>query len=520
MNAGKSQIKSGIVLNYTNQILGNLIPFLYTPIMLSLLGQSEYGLYKLAGGITSYLALSALGMGSAISRYLIKAQTQEGEENEEKMLGFFLIIFQMIALISLLIGIILAFNIHRWYDQSLSVEELHRMRILVIIMTCNTALGFSLSPYISVAFAHEKFIFIQSMNIAATCIGPMANLLVLYMGYASIGMATASMILGIVTRLIYYMYVRNKLNIRARYGGLPLGQLKEILVFSLWIFVGDVVIQLFNTTDVIILGLVPTIGTVGVAVYSIGIMFNTVILGLTSGVSNLTAPRINKMVFSGAGGGELTDFAIKVGRIQGYTICLLVSGFIVFGKAFIALYMKSTEEDYSDAYWVALLMIIPNVIPIVQSVCLNIVIARNQHRFRSLVYLGIAVLNVIGTWFLVHTDLGIIGASLMTGIALVMGQGFIMNWFYRNRTDIELERFWKEVVGVYTVPTIMMAAGLLIGRSVNFESIPIFIVGVIVYTVVFMLLNWCFSFNLYEKTLILSILKKVYNKKTKGNTKE
>ena len=34
MEQKKSQLKTGIVLNYVNIILGNLIPVFYTPIML------------------------------------------------------------------------------------------------------------------------------------------------------------------------------------------------------------------------------------------------------------------------------------------------------------------------------------------------------------------------------------------------------------------------------------------------------------------------------------------------------
>lgn len=53
MKHEKSQLKIGIVLNYIIIVLGNLIPIFYTPIMLSLLGQSEYGIYKISGSVTS-----------------------------------------------------------------------------------------------------------------------------------------------------------------------------------------------------------------------------------------------------------------------------------------------------------------------------------------------------------------------------------------------------------------------------------------------------------------------------------
>ena len=71
----KSQLKIGIVLNYVNMILGNLIPIFYTPIMLTLLGQSEYGLYKLASSVTSYLSLI---YGAWLGHYAISHQIQRG----------------------------------------------------------------------------------------------------------------------------------------------------------------------------------------------------------------------------------------------------------------------------------------------------------------------------------------------------------------------------------------------------------------------------------------------------------
>ena len=77
MKKEKNQLKIGILLSYVNLGIGNLIPIFYTPVMLDLLGQAEYGLYKLSSSVTSYLSLISLGIGSAVSRYLIKAWTEQ-----------------------------------------------------------------------------------------------------------------------------------------------------------------------------------------------------------------------------------------------------------------------------------------------------------------------------------------------------------------------------------------------------------------------------------------------------------
>lgn len=509
MKQKRNQLKIGVVLNYINMGVGNLIPIFYTPIMLNLLGQSEYGLYKLSSSVTSYLSLVSLGIGSAVTRYLIKANTEEGKDAEERVLGLFMIIFQVIAALAFVIGCIITLNLDVWYAGALNEAELRRMKILVFLMVCNTALSFSLSPYVSVVSTHERFIFLQCMNIFTTCIGPLMNIVVLYLGYTSIGMTVSSLAIGIITRFVYLYYVRHVLLIKAHYKKLPTHLLKEILVFSFWIFVANIVGQLYNATDTVMIGAIPALGTVGVAIYNVGGTFNNIVFSLTTGVSSLLGTKTNKMVFAGVSDYELTNLAIKVGRLQGYIISLIVTGFIAFGKPFIQLYAGA---GYEDAYWVAILMMVPNMIPLVQSVCLSIIVAKNKHKFRSLVYLGIAVINVIGTWFMMQIW-GIIGAALMTGIAVVMGQGFVMNWYYWKKTGLDMKRFWKNVGKIYVIPSGMGIMTLAISKWIDFYKLGYMIMGIVVYTIIYCVLNWRFVLNDYEKSLLKEPMDKILKKR-------
>ncbi len=504
----KNQLRIGIILSYLNLGLGNLIPIFYTPVMLSLLGQSEYGLYKLASSVTSYLSLVSLGLGSAITRYLIKSREEEGKEAEQRMLGLFTRIFQIISLASLIIGTILTFSLDLFYSAALTETELFRMKILVFILVCNMALNFLMTPQVSAVTSHEKFIFLQVMNILATCVAPMLNLVVLYIGFASIGMTISTLALNVIIRVCYYIYMRKCIGIKADYNNLPKNQLKEIVGFSLWIFVATVVNQLYNTTDAVMIGAVPALATIGVAIYNVGGVFNNIVFSAAQGVSSLLSPKVNKMVFNDASNEELTSLSIKAGRIQCYIISLIVTGFIAFGQPFIDFYIGS---GYEDAYWVAILMMVPNMIPLVQSVCLSIIIAKNKHRFRALVYLGIAIVNVIGTWILMHI-MGIIGAAFMTGIALIIGQGIVMNMYYWKKIGLNIPRFWKELGKVYIVPTIMCAITLLLYLFIDFYNIYFLVIGIVIYTIIFCLLNWFIVMNDYEKDIFRGPVKKIIGK--------
>ena len=60
------QKKAGVLLSYGQTVLSTLISLVYTPMMLRLLGQSEYGLYTLVNGFISNLALMSFGLAARI----------------------------------------------------------------------------------------------------------------------------------------------------------------------------------------------------------------------------------------------------------------------------------------------------------------------------------------------------------------------------------------------------------------------------------------------------------------------
>lgn len=508
MKKNKDQLKIGIVLNYINLIVGNLIPIFYTPIMLELLGQDEYGLYKLASSVTSYVSLMSLGIGSAMTRYLIKSRTEEGKEAEQKIFGLFSVIFTVIGIAAFIVGTILTLCLGIFYSNSLSSEEISRMKILVFMMVINMSVSFVVSPFLSVVNSYERFIFIQVTNILTTCVTPLINLLMLYMGYASIGLVTSSMLMSIAINISYIFYVRKSMHIKPVFKNMPTNILNEILKFSFWIFVANIVTQLYNATDTVLIGAIPSLATSGVAVYNIGATFNNIVISITTGISSLLGPKINKMVFSNATDYELSDVAIKIGRLQCFIIMLIVSGFLSFGKPFLTFY---AGEGYEDAYYVALLMMIPNIIPLIQSVFLSVTVAKNLHRFRSLLYLFIALINIVGTWLLLNS-MGIIGAALMTGLALLLGQGLIMNIYYKTKVKLDIIRFWKNILPIFIIPTILTSLTLFVSQYIDFYNILNLLTGIIIYSVIYCLLNYFIIFNKYEKSLILNPLTKIFNK--------
>ena len=503
MNKG-NQLKAGALLSYVNLAIGTIIPFLYTPIMLKILGQAEYGLYSLANSVISYLSLLTLGMGGAIGRYYMKQLTKNDKEMMEKTAGLFLVIYLFIALVSLIVGSSITCFTGTLFGKGLSSGEISKLNILIVIMTVSAVISLIMAPFGTIVTCHERYVFQKVLAICCTISVPLLNLIALYAGFASIGLASSGIIFQIFSAVVTIWYCHRKICIRPQFRDLPWGMLKEIVSFSIFIFIGMIADMLYWATDKVLIG--ALIGSVSVAVYNIGVTFNTMLHQISSAISNLFTPRVNRMVFSARPLSEISDFLIRVGRLQYLVVSLVVSGFIAFGQDFILLW---AGDGYKNAYYVALLTMIPTVIPLIENIAYNTIVAQNNHRFRSILYVILAIANAVSTFYILPV-MGIIGAALCTFIVYILGQGITMNWFYYKKVGLDIPAFWKNIFQMTFVPAGMLILFFFLQHyGMTVDSLSSFLAGVVIYTVIFCLLSWLFTMNRYEKDLVLGLFRKV-----------
>ena len=281
--------------------------------------------------------------------------------------------------------------------------------------------------------------------------------------------------------------------------------LSEVLGFSLYVFIGSIVDMLFWATDKVILGMEAS--TTALAVYNIGVTFNAMFTQLSTAVSGVLQPKMTIMVKQERSIEELSAVFIRVGRLQYCLLSLVLSGFIVFGQAFLR---RWAGNDYADSYWIALVTMIPLMVPLIQNTGISIVMAQNKHKFRSLTYLAIAIVNVVSTYLLVP-KLGAIGAAICSGVSYILGQGIIMNLYYYHVTKINIPLFWKNILSISAVPGVLLLLGLAANLRVDFsKSWGILFAGISLYSLLFAVGSYFLSFNAYEKDIADGVLKKLH----------
>lgn len=501
-----SQRKAGVVLSYAGQMAKILISIIYTPVMLRLLGQSEYGLYQLVYSVMSYLSLLSLGFGSSYMRFYSRYKAQEDEDGEARLNGMFMLIFTLLSIVCVLCGCVMVNNIRAIFGNGLTDSEYATAKVLMTLLVVNLALTFPNSVFSCVITAHERFFFQKFLILLQNICNPLLALPLLIMGYGSIGMVSVTTVLTLLVLVLNIYYSFHNLHIRFCFKEFQIGLLKEMWVFTYFIFINQIIDQINWSVDKFLLGRFA--GTTAVAVYGVGGQINSMYIEFSSSVSNVFVPKVNRIVAESDDNMELTKLFTKVGRIQFIILGLILSGFVFFGIPFIKIW---AGLEYAESYVVALLLIIPVTVPLIQNLGIEIQRAKNMHKARAIVYLLIAIANIVISIPLIKV-LGSVGAALGTTISLVAGNVIFMNWYYQQRIGLDMIYFWKEIAKMIPSSVTPCIVGILIMQFIQINNLIQLFLAITAYAFVYCCSIYFFGMNDEEKKMVNSPIKKLLHK--------
>ena len=498
-----NQRKIGAILSYIVIGLNMIVGIIYTPFLIRKLGQSEYGLFSIVQSVISYLTVMDMGFGNAIIIYTSRYINQGNKEKQDKLHGMFFVIFCIIGVLAALIGFILYLNVNHIFGSSMTIQELSKAKVMMLILTLNLAITFPLGIFGNIITAHEKFIVSKLVRILQIVLQPLIMVPLLIMGYKSIAMTIVLTIANIICLLINMIVCLTKLDVKLKFKGFDFVLLKEIFAYSFYIFLNEIIDKANWSVDRFILGSVC--GTIVTAIYSAAGQINQFFMNFSTAISGVMLPKITKMEDRKATNEEFTKVFIKTGRIQYLLMALILTGFILFGQTFVNLW---AGPGYETAYKIACILMIPLIVPLIQNVGLSILQAKNLYKYRTIIFFFIAILNTISSIFLAKYYGGV-GAAIGTSGALILGQIIILNIYYHVKVGINMIEFWKNILKMSIPMIIVFIIGIGINKMVPDKSIIVYGGKIIAYTIVYCISVYLFAMNNYEKDLIRKPINKL-----------
>ena len=293
-----NQLKVGIILNYIIIFINLIVGLLYTPYMLGMMGQSEYGLYSLVASVIAYLTILDLGFGNALIRYTAKFRSEGREREQQEMFGMFLMLYIGIGIVASLIGVGLLHNVDSLFGDTMTAYELERARTMMWLLVANLAITFPMSIFGSIITAYERFVFAKGLNIARLVLNTAVMIALLSFGYKAVAMVVVQTIFNIATLIINLLYCKYRLKIKIILGKIRWELLREVAIYSFWIFINIIIDRIYWSTGQFVLG--AKVGTAAVAIFAVAIQLQQMYMAFSTAISGVFLPKVTAMVARGA----------------------------------------------------------------------------------------------------------------------------------------------------------------------------------------------------------------------------
>lgn len=504
-----NQLKAGAIISYAQMGLAIIVGLIYTPMMIRMLGQNEYGLYNTIVSTISMLSILSLGFNSSYIRYYAKYKVQKDDRSIYKLNGMFLLIFICIGVIVFLCGLFLTYNLHFVFDQGLSESEYMLAKKLMFLLTINLSISFPMSVFQNIISAHERYVFLKLLGTLKTVVVPLLSIPLLLIGCRSVGLVVVTLVISLVTDAFYIIYSKKNLHVRFSFRHFEKGLFLDLFIFTSFIALNLIVDQININAGKFLLGRFS--GTGAVAVYSVGFSLYQYYMTFSTAISGVFSPRIHKIVNDTYNDDirqreQLTDLFIKVGRIQFIILALIATGLIFFGKYFIQIW---AGEGYTQSYYVMLIILIPSTVPLIQNVGIEVQRAKNKHQFRSIVYIIMSIVNLIVTIWLCPR-IGVLAPAIGTAASTVVANCIIINVFYHKKCNINMIAFWKSIARLICGLFIPILCGIMFNYIFVIDSLLKFGLFILIYVAIYCGSMWLLGFNKYEKGLVSKFVRKAF----------
>ena len=498
-----SQIKIGAILSYLSMGLSTVISLVYTPIMIQRLGDSEFGVYQTVLPIISYLNLLSFGLGSAYIRYYSRAKSADDKAGMAKLNGMFFLTYAVLGTLVLGIGFLLAGHGEIIFGKKLTADEVALGEKLLRIMTVNAALTFPISVFESHVTINEEYIFQKVVALGRQVLNPLIMIPLLILGYRSVTLTVVSLIFTAVSGVMSIAFCLVKLKMPFSFRHYDFKLMREMVGFTAFVFIGIVVDNLNWSVDRLLLAWIH--GTTAVTVYTVAAQLNVYYQSFATAISNLLIPRVNRIVAEDRPIRELDRLFIRVGRLQFIFLGCIFWGFVAVGRTFVVLW--GGDAKFEVDYAVTLLLFGATLWANIQMLGYEILRAKNMHKFSSLVYLIIALANIVLSIPLCM-KWGVLGAAIGTAIATGAGM-LIMNRYYRYRVGLDIPRFWlriRHLVPAMLLPGLAAILAAVLLRPTGYGQIALVLC---VFVAVYGGSMWLFGLDKYERELFSSPVQKI-----------
>lgn len=495
--------KVAIICSYLLIVVDVVVGIFFVPFLLGGLGESEYGLYKLLFSMASYLSVLDFGLGSTITRYVVKYKTEGKLKEEQNFVAMGMIIYAILVGVVMLLAVILSLCIPSMYENSIPADQMGYAQVMFLMICGTMAVNLINHAYNGLVTAYEAFVFSKMSNIVKVVLRVVLIVVGVSLKSSAYVIVVTDLALAIGLLLVNAFYTKYKLRVKIKLHSWDKPVAKEAMVFTVAILFQSIINQFNSNVNNIVLGIFTTTATV--AIYSVALQLYLMYSNLSTAISTIYFPSISKAVFSGESDEKITEKVVAPSRLQLSILLLALTGFYIFGMDFITLWVG---EKYSIVYVLGAILLTSSTLELSQNTITSVLKAKNILHGKTLI-LGISTaFNVLLTVILVPR-LGVVGAAIGTAFSMVFGYGVALNIYYQKKAKLCMKLYFKKTFsGILPAALLSVPFGVISNRLIDCDGYFDFILEAGIYVVVYAVFMLLIGLNKQEKTTLLGKIKR------------
>ena len=492
-----NQLKLGVALSYATSIVSLLLGLFYTPWMIGLIGQSNYGLYTLAISVIN-LFLMDMGLGTALTRFLSKCYAEKRYDDANRYLRTAFAVYTVLAFIVAVALVVVYFLIGRIYS-GLSASEIEVFKSLYVVVALYSVISLPFMSQQSILIANEQFVAYRATGLIQKLFVAVLTIVCLIAGQGVYAIVAVTAVGNIVFILIRAVLIRRLTDAEVSICMPERSDVKELIGFSGWVAVSELSNRCNWALAPSVLGIFSN--TAAISVFGLASQLESYVYSIADAISALLMPKMTRAIQNDKSGEKLTDTMVIIGRFQLFVAGAIILGFGVCGQVFINTWLSGSY----DGLWACTMLVIsPHLLLLPQSPGSIAIIASGNVRQKSGISVSTMLIGLVGSCFLAPAY-GALGTCFSLGFGFVLSS-LLMTVLLKKKLMLGVKRFYSRVYGRWIIPaTILAVAGSFVVNAVDPCGWGPLVLCCALFTLCYVTLMFFMFLNKAERAQILAV---------------
>ncbi len=395
-SSNNKRIAKNTIFLYSRMIVVMLVSLYTSRIVLELLGEADYGIYNIVGGVVIMVAFIRNSMSNAIQRYMSFSLGKK-DDKISSILGNSIIAYLLLTIFIL----ILAETVGLWFvNHKLNIPNgsmfatniVYQLSILAFIINVFRV------PFEATVISFEKMSFYAYLSIIETVLNlGVVFLLMILGGNKLINYSVLMVIVPFGTNLAFQIYVRKKLNCRVTFA-YDKGLLKELFSYSGWSMLGSIANIFASQGGNILINMF--FGVTLNAAFGLAAKVNASISSLVSSFQTAFRPQIVKL-YANNDTLELFSLCMKTSKFSYYILLLLILPISVNINLLLGLWLTEVPP-YTGMF--CILFLIYSLIDAIQSPITYLITATGKIKVYEIWLSSLLFLNIPISYIFLKLD--------------------------------------------------------------------------------------------------------------------